>query len=116
MGTKRAEQKARTREAVIVAARELFHHHGFDSVTIRQVAKAAGFSTGAIFASFPEGKASMFEAAMGEKAPDVEAFLARIVAVASGGPTITTLTAVDALVELAIEAERLRRHLRGNHA
>ena len=112
--TKRLEQKARTREAVIVAARDLFHHHGYETVTIRQVAKAAGFSTGAIFASFPEGKAQLFETAMGEKAPDVESYLAQVVKV---GTTVLNETEMRAaLSQLAIEAERLRRHLRGNDA
>ncbi len=111
--TKRAEQKARTREAVVVAARELFHHHGYGEVGLRQVAKAAGMSTGAIFASFPGGKDALFEAAMGEKAPDVQAFMQKVVA---ADLWQTNIERSQALHELAIEAERLRRHLRGNHA
>ncbi len=113
--TKRAEAKARTREAVVIAARDLFHHHGFEAVTIRQVAKAAGFSTGAIFASFPDGKAQLFEAAMGEKAPDVAAFLKRV-ALAAHEETLDRLGSTHRFTALGEEAERLRRHLIGHHA
>ena len=55
----RADLAAATRADVVAAARRLFEKRGFESVTIRDVAAAAGMSTGAIFCSF-DGKASLF--------------------------------------------------------
>lgn len=71
---KRAEAKAATRAAVIEGARTLFEQHGYDAVGIRQIGDAIGMSTGAIFANFAS-KAEVFEAAMGQPAPDAVAFL-----------------------------------------
>lgn len=105
MTTKRQEQKERSRAKVIAAATKLFRHNGYDDVTVRDIAKAVGSSTGMVFAHF-KGKADLFEACTGHKAPDAAAFLARLV------PVLTTA----GFSELASEAERLRRHLIGNHA
>lgn len=49
---KRDLQKAKTREKVIKAATVEFQAGGFDATTMRDIAKTAGVSTGAIFASF----------------------------------------------------------------
>ena len=100
--TKRIEAKAATRAKVLAAAHELFDHRGFEAVHIRDIAAKAGLSTGSVFSNFV-GKAELFEAAMGEPAPDVVAFLERVAAVVP-----------DTL--LATDAERLRRHLIGHHA
>jgi AcrR family transcriptional regulator len=56
----RALAKQRTRERVIAAARRLFTELGYEGATIRQIAQAAGMSTGAVFASFPD-KDALFE-------------------------------------------------------
>jgi AcrR family transcriptional regulator len=56
----RALAKQRTRERVIAAARRLFTELGYEGATIRQIAQAAGMSTGAVFASFPD-KEALFE-------------------------------------------------------
>lgn len=111
--TKRQQAKAATQAKVLAAAREAFHHSGYYAVRIRDLAKAVGMSTGAIFSSFPS-KAELFEAATGEKAPDILGFLEKIVDAAR-------LASVDpargqALAELAIEARRLRGSLIGNPA
>lgn len=50
--TRRAESQARTRRAVLEAAAQVFHRRGFAPATLREVAKEAGFSTGAIYANF----------------------------------------------------------------
>jgi len=44
--------KQRTRERILAAARSLFADKGYDGVTLREIAAAAGFSTGALFTSF----------------------------------------------------------------
>lgn len=49
----RERKKLRTREAISTAAIELFVEHGFDQVSITQVAEAAEVSRRTLFAYFP---------------------------------------------------------------
>lgn len=58
--TRRALPKQRTRERVLAAARSLFSERGYEGATIRDIAQAAGMSTGAVFASFAD-KSELFE-------------------------------------------------------
>jgi len=58
--TRRALAKQRTRERVLAAARRLFSERGYEGATIRDIAQAAGMSTGAVFASFAD-KSELFE-------------------------------------------------------
>ena len=58
--TRRALAKQRTRERVLAAARRLFSERGYEGATIRDIATAAGMSTGAVFASFAD-KSELFE-------------------------------------------------------
>jgi AcrR family transcriptional regulator len=58
--TRRALAKQRTRERVLAAARRLFTERGYEGATIRDIAQAAGMSTGAVFASFAD-KSELFE-------------------------------------------------------
>jgi AcrR family transcriptional regulator len=51
--------KQRTRSRVLDAARQLFAERGYEAATIRDIAAAAGLSTGAVFASFKD-KAELF--------------------------------------------------------
>lgn len=61
---KRQLPKAATREKVLKAARDLWAEPGsYERGTIRQIAQAAGMSTGAIFANFM-GKAELWAAAL----------------------------------------------------
>jgi AcrR family transcriptional regulator len=55
----RALAKQRTREKIVAAAKLLFAERGYEGATIRDIAKAAGMSTGAVFASFTD-KADLF--------------------------------------------------------
>jgi AcrR family transcriptional regulator len=55
----RALAKQRTREKIIAAAKALFAERGYEGATIRDIAKAAGMSTGAVFASFTD-KSDLF--------------------------------------------------------
>ncbi len=57
---RRQAAKVRTRQKVLDAARTLFSERGYDAATIRDIAKAAGMSTGAVFANFQD-KAELFE-------------------------------------------------------
>jgi AcrR family transcriptional regulator len=59
MPTRRALAKQQTRSKVLAAARRLFSEQGYEGATIRDIAMAAGMSTGAVFASFAD-KSELF--------------------------------------------------------
>ena len=58
--TRRALAKMATREKILVSARDLFAEKGYERATIRDIAAAAGMSTGAVFASFTD-KSELFQ-------------------------------------------------------
>ena len=60
---RRQAAKVRTRQKVLEAARTLFAERGYEPATIRDIAKGAGMSTGAVFANFQD-KAELFEAVL----------------------------------------------------
>lgn len=95
--TKRDLAREATRGKVVAAAGKLFCENGYDRVRVRDIAKAVGMSTGAIFANFT-GKAALYEAATGQNAPDVVAFLDRLAGTSA---------------PMAAEAAALRRQLVG---
>lgn len=72
--SKRALAKARTRARVLEAARRLFAERGYDRASIRDIAREAGLSTGAIFAGFRD-KADLYAQAM-HRTPPSEAAVA----------------------------------------
>src|SRR5437868_12739305 len=57
--TRRALAKQQTRLKVLAAARQLFSEAGYEGATIRDIAAAAGMSTGAVFANFTD-KSDLF--------------------------------------------------------
>jgi AcrR family transcriptional regulator len=67
--TRRALAKQQTRLKVLAAARRLFSEEGYEGATIRDIAAAAGMSTGAVFANFSD-KSDLFREIM---ADDMEA-------------------------------------------
>lgn len=74
---RRQVAKERTRAKVMEAARGLFAERGYEAATIRDIAKGAGMSTGAVFANFQD-KAELFEAVLAED-------IARIAGAAGNG-------------------------------
>ncbi len=82
MGTKlgRAEQMARNRQLVLVAARRVFLAQGYASATLDAIAEEAGFSKGVVYSQF-ESKADMFlallEARINERAGQNERLAAQ---------------------------------------
>lgn len=62
---KRIASKAETRARVLSAAALLFETEGYEGATIRGIAKGAGMSTGAVFASFRD-KSDLFQAIYGQ--------------------------------------------------
>lgn len=103
----RGEQKAATRAKLSAVARAAFHRQGYEAVTFRNLAKAAGVSTGAYFGSW-KSKADLFADVMGLPAPDMGEFLARVAIVCAGHP--------GEVGKVAEEAEAHRRHLVGHHS
>jgi AcrR family transcriptional regulator len=69
--TRRALAKQQTRAKVLAAARKLFSEEGYEGATIRDIAAAAGMSTGAVFANFTD-KSDLFREIM---TADTEALL-----------------------------------------
>jgi AcrR family transcriptional regulator len=61
--TRRALAKQQTRAKVLAAARRLFSEQGYEGATIRDIANAAGMSTGAVFANFTD-KSDLFREIM----------------------------------------------------
>lgn len=61
--TRRALAKQQTRVKVLAAARKLFSEAGYEGATIRDIAAAAGMSTGAVFANFAD-KSDLFREIM----------------------------------------------------
>jgi AcrR family transcriptional regulator len=55
----RAAGKARSRQSLLAAAKRLFMERGYEGATVREIAAAAGLSTGAVFASFSD-KSDLF--------------------------------------------------------
>ncbi|MER6030319.1 helix-turn-helix domain-containing protein [Streptomyces sp. NPDC001851] len=58
---RRERKKAATRQALADAALKLFLEHGFDAVSIRDVAEAADVSTTTLFKHFPSKEALLFD-------------------------------------------------------
>jgi AcrR family transcriptional regulator len=69
----RERKKQRTREAIADAALELFDKHGFDSVTVADVAEAAEVSEKTIFNYFASKEDLVFEGAVQRSAALQEA-------------------------------------------
>ncbi len=63
IGTRRAQQKAHTRELILEAAKEMFETLGYERATIRGIAKFAGVGVGTVMSHFKD-KASLLSAAL----------------------------------------------------
>ena len=82
--TRRALAKQRTRDRVLSAARRLFSERGYEGATIRDIAQAAGMSTGAVFASFAD-KTELFDEIL---TADYEVIYAQMVQAARSSATV----------------------------
>ena len=71
-----AEQVARRREAITVAAGRLFATQGFERTTVADIAGAAGLSAASVFYYFPD-KRAVFRAVFERDLPLSEALVAR---------------------------------------
>jgi AcrR family transcriptional regulator len=79
--TRRALAKQQTRAKVLAAARRLFSEQGYEGATIRDIAAAAGMSTGAVFANFTD-KSDLFREIM---LTDMAALAEAMTEAAAGG-------------------------------
>ena len=88
---RRQISKLRTRGRVLEAARALFIERGYEAATVRDIARAAGMSTGAVFANFQD-KSDLFEAVILEDFDRV----AELMRAAAVGPSdlASTLAAI----------------------
>lgn len=73
--SKHAIRSARTREALVSAARELFGARGFAAVGTEEVVRAAGVTRGALYHQFAD-KAALFEAVLEAVEVDLTRLLA----------------------------------------
>ena len=80
----RDESRARTREAILAAAGQLFDDQGFAATSISDIADAAGYTTGAVYSNFA-GKEDLFLAVMERQMTDE---VAAIGAALSAEPTV----------------------------
>ena len=89
--TRRALAKQHTRRRLLDAAKRLFNERGYEAATVRDIAAAAGLSTGAVFASFSD-KADLFGAVIQD---DFEALAHHLRG--AGGAAASTETSLLAL-------------------
>lgn len=79
--TRRQQAKAATRAKLITAARDLWSINTYEEIGIRDIADAAGVSTGAVFANW-DSKGALWREAMGYAppvdCPEVRALLKRM--------------------------------------
>lgn len=71
--TTRLDKKAATRARLVTAAKALWDEHAYEDVSLRDIARKAGYSTGAIF-SLWEGKEALWVETMG-RPPETAASL-----------------------------------------
>ncbi len=93
--SQRLLSKQRTRQKVMEAARALFSEHGYEAATIRDIARRAGMSTGAVFANFQD-KADLFEAVVAEDFERVAEIMRQAADQAAGDPVEARLKAIFA--------------------
>lgn len=85
--TRRALAKQATREKILNSARDLFAEKGYEGATIRDIAAAAGMSTGAVFASFSD-KSELFQEILASR---IEALMETMAAGGAQGDIDTAL-------------------------
>ena len=95
----RAAGKARSRQSLLDAAKRLFMERGYEGATVREIAAAAGLSTGAVFASFSD-KSDLFNEVL---LVDLEEQVAQMRSAAEGGGS--TLERLTRLLDAGYERQ-----------
>jgi AcrR family transcriptional regulator len=70
----RAEQKARTRDRLLAAARRVIARRGLGAASVDEISEHAGYSSGAFYSNF-ESKDEVFAAALEYHSQELERFL-----------------------------------------
>lgn len=95
----RKEQKDATTAKMKATAAGLFRQRGYEHVTIRDVAAAAGMSTGAVFSTFQD-KDDMFLKSMDREAPNQARLTSFLNELAQGGDSYLAARAKELLADL----------------
>ena len=95
--TRRAAAKAGTRRRILDAALDVFSREGYHAARMDAIARAAGFSKGAVYFHFP-GKLELFSALVDELAACLGQAVAAAIATHQGG-----VARVRAAVEAALD-------------
>lgn len=90
---RRQQAKAQTRGKVMQAGRELFSELGYEGATIRDIARRAGMSTGAVFANFTD-KTDLFEAIVTDDAEVLHEAMRDAATAAAGSGVAKRLSAL----------------------
>lgn len=107
--TRRGLAKQQTQAKVLAAARALFEDRGYERTVIRDIAAAAGISTGAVFANFVD-KADLYREIFGrapispEQGAALDQALGRLVELIDSEAVATQLAFLD--VDLWAEVGR----------
>lgn len=89
---RRERKKARTRQSISDAALELFLEHGYEEVTLREVAEAADIAASTLFTHFPTKEALVFDLDR-----NIESGL--VTAISERNPGVTVLAALQEHME-----------------
>ncbi len=99
----RVEATEETRRRLVEAAIDVFARRGFDRANVSEIARAAGFTTGAIYANF-QGKTQLLAEAVAAYAPaELEALFEPLL-----GRTLTPGVAVK-LIEILMTGPSVRQ-------
>lgn len=93
--TRRGLAKLRTRETLLAAAKRLITERGYENATVRDIARAAGMSTGAVFANFSD-KSDLFHQVLAEDARVLAETMRQVAALRDGGVRESLLTILAA--------------------
>ncbi|MFF2652930.1 TetR/AcrR family transcriptional regulator [Streptomyces sp. NPDC058045] len=101
---RRERKKAATRQAIADAALDLFSEHGFDQVSVRDIAERADVSTTTLFAHFPGKEALVFD-----RSEEIEAAMTAAVRQRPEGQSVVEALLGHALTTWVHIAEDPRR-------
>lgn len=105
---RKGDKRARTRAALMAAARDLAREKGFDAVTMEEVARRAGMTSGAIYGNFKNRQDLFMAIAQTDWAP-----IKPVIAPGSSFPQILRALAEATLAALPDRADAAPARLRG---
>lgn len=88
---RRERKKAQTRRSLVDAAQRLFLEHGYDQVTVAQIADEADTAVTTLFKHFPQGKEALIFGDSAEDHERAESLVAAVTGRGAGVPVIQAL-------------------------